>query len=57
MSDKQPSVYIKVAISPGEARELDDAVQSGKGTSRADLCRKAVILYLHDANKKERVEA
>lgn len=40
--------YIKITISPKEAEAIDEAVESGYGKSRADLCRIAIAEYLRD---------
>jgi len=52
MSPKQASVQIKLTISNAEAKELDRAVMRGIGTCRADICRKAMIVFLHEAKDR-----
>jgi len=46
MSPKQPLAQIKLSLTTSEIEGLDKAVAAGEGTSRADLCRKALIIYL-----------
>lgn len=45
MSDKT-SIAVKLTLSRGEIEQIDAIVQSGDGTNRADVCRKALIVYL-----------
>jgi len=56
MSTKQKATQIKLTVSPSEVSDLDKAVANGLGTCRADVCRKAMIVYLHD-QAKEKVAA
>ncbi|MPM56659.1 hypothetical protein SDC9_103468 [bioreactor metagenome] len=37
---------VKLTLAPSEIEGIDRAVESGLGSCRADVCRKAVILYL-----------
>ena len=46
MSDKSPSTAIKISLSKSEISDVDRAIADGLGKSRADVCRKALILYL-----------
>ena len=52
MSDRQ---YIKITVSRREAELIDRAVKEGHGTSRADLCKLAVIVYLREQTVPEAI--
>jgi len=41
---------IKLTVSKSEIEEIDKAIEMGLGKSRADVCRKATILYLKSHN-------
>lgn len=47
------TVAIKVSVSSKEAEIIDDAVNKGDGKNRADVCRKALILYLEKRDSLE----
>jgi len=51
MTPKQPAVQIKLSASPQEITEIDKAIEAGRGRSRADICYKALIRYLHDMER------
>ena len=44
--------YIKLTVTEKESEAIDVAIRQGYGTSRADLCRKAIISYLEDCGKE-----
>ena len=46
------SIPIKLTVSPVEAQEIDKAVEQGQGSCRADVCRKAIILYIDQQQRK-----
>ena len=50
MSNK-PKGYIKLTVSKSDLENIDLAVELGKGRSRADVCYKALIRYLHEAER------
>ncbi|MFT0899502.1 hypothetical protein [Candidatus Methanoprimaticola sp. MG2] len=53
MSENNQSTAVKISLSKAEMRDVDRVVGLGYGKSRADLCRKALIIYLESYLQQE----
>lgn len=55
MAPMSNPTYIKITLSGNEAKKIDEAVKAGHGSSRADLCRIAILMYLRECRPDDGV--